>query len=404
MVLVSYQHHVSLGFAIIMVILSGIISASEIGVLLCQHLHKATAKEQEIISNPTKFLIMLNILNLSCNIGIQNILSYILSDYSFAYTVILTTGVCIICCDLVPKTIGMYLTNYSFWLAVVCFGPIVPTFSYIYTYISIIAAYLLYPIESILSLGKSNVDVDEVKHILNKCKTHKLISQYQNNIFLNQYSLTASTCGDIHIPVHEIQYVRSDSDSTNLISIMEHNAHRVVPICNKDIQNPVAIANVYDIIGLMPGTPISQVIHVFPSPCFIHEHVPVYKLFNLFNKIDTIAVFSIDELGQLTGMITRQIIWQFMYLSPIKEVSTDIEWLSASSMIVPGNILLSDLADIIDIEFISHTNMKTLGGWIIEQCDTIPQVGEKLVTKLMTIKIIERNQTVIKKVYLKILE
>lgn len=382
-----------------------IASASETSCLISAK-HKLVGKSAFAHFNSTSFLIFTMVLGIASNVGIQNIMSnYIISDYDFYIKTIVTTSFCLLVCDLFPKLIATYMPNRILYYSWKAFAPFVKPFHYMYLKLLEIPNAIVDTISYILPSTQNTTSLSELRHILNVCQKSRVISQYEKQHILSNYHLNDTSCEDIHVPVHDVVWIDINEAPKHLDALMKKHPNYYIPICDGEIQHIVSVVAIYDILRFnIESLSVKSIASDALRPRFIHEHASINTAIKMFIQ-NHAPIFSIDEYGTIKGLITKQsIIKKLLSHQDIPISPTDHEWLSPTSMIVPGDIPLTQLAQLTGIELISHENMKTLGGWITEQTSRISQAGEKLGTKYLSIKIIESSPTKIIKVYLKVLE
>jgi len=116
------------------------------------------------------------------------------------------------------------------------------------------------------------------------------------------------------------------------------------------------------------------------------------KILREFGEQDFIAV--VDEYGNFVGIITPMDVLSKFF------PELNVKWVSKNTLIVPGDILLSDLEAVIGktLPFQSLT----LQALIMEQTGRIPDEGETIDLKYIKCEIVEKDLAKIKKVKVEI--
>lgn len=117
-------------------------------------------------------------------------------------------------------------------------------------------------------------------------------------------------------------------------------------------------------------------------PLFLPESLTAIELLMQFKKNKNDIAIALDEQGCVSGIITmddllRTVFGRMNDESSIAEIEPEkrIKILSADEFLVPGDMKLSDVNLILKLQLESEYS-QTLGGWLLEQFESLPSTGE----------------------------
>lgn len=126
---------------------------------------------------------------------------------------------------------------------------------------------------------------------------------------------------------------------------------------------------------------LKQIMH---EPLFVPESKTAFSLLQLFKIEKRNIAITIDEHGSVSGIVTMDDILKAVF-GRITDEYTDqdvpqedrIEILNHTQFRVPGNIQLSTINDVFNLQLESE-DFETIGGWLLEQFGFLPESGETL--------------------------
>ena len=140
----------------------------------------------------------------------------------------------------------------------------------------------------------------------------------------------------------------------------------------------------YQGTGIIEG-PISD---IMAPPVFIHQTEKVDDLLHLLQASKSHIAVVIDEYGGTLGIVTMEDILEEL-VGEIWDEHDDVEepfrMLDEHTHIVDCTVTLDDFCDYFDVE--SDSESVSLGGWIMEQMECIPQQGDSFAYENLTITV-----------------
>lgn len=138
----------------------------------------------------------------------------------------------------------------------------------------------------------------------------------------------------------------------------------------------------YDCMGINPK-PLRE---IMTPPLFIHQTEKVDDLLQLLKSSKSHIAVVIDEYGGTLGIVTMEDILEELVgeiWDEHDEVEEPFRQLSENTYLVDCTVTLDDFCDFFDVE--SDSESVSLGGWIMDQMQRIPEKGDQFTYENLTI-------------------
>lgn len=138
----------------------------------------------------------------------------------------------------------------------------------------------------------------------------------------------------------------------------------------------------YDGMGINPK-PLRE---IMTPPLFIHQTEKVDDLLQLLKSSKSHIAVVIDEYGGTLGIVTMEDILEELVgeiWDEHDEVEEPFRQLSENTYLVDCTVTLDDFCDFFDVE--TDSESVSLGGWIMDQMQRIPEKGDRFTYENLTI-------------------
>ena len=111
----------------------------------------------------------------------------------------------------------------------------------------------------------------------------------------------------------------------------------------------------------------------------------------------------VDEYGSISGLISQEDLMETVIgeVEDLRDVNKNYVRSSSEVIIASGKLELSEFEDIFTIKLKCSSSVVTLGGYLIEKFEDIPQAGTKYFTDEFLFYILEADPKMIKKIYVR---
>ena len=193
------------------------------------------------------------------------------------------------------------------------------------------------------------------------------------------------------LTVHDIMKHRSlvksvsVSDSREkLVEIFVATGLSMLPVYENDRESIVGVIH-YKSVLLSSEKNIQEnyARKIMKSVLFVPETFTALELLAKFKKEGTEFAVALNEQGLMAGVVTIDDILRVVFGRMTDDDKTKIpaeeriKLISSNEFILPGDMKLNDVNDILKLNLESE-EFSTLGGWLLEKFDELPSTGEIL--------------------------
>jgi len=322
-------------------------------------------------------------------------------EISLTITVLTITYFSIVIGELVPKTIAL---NNPEKVAIRIAPPVY--------YFSVV----FYPFVKFLSFSTSlinkligikmqadHITEGELRHLLKIASRDGIIEKDQNLIHQKVFYFSDKKARHIMTHRMEIDWIDIDQPYNKIKDVLLKSKHSRL-VCSKgNLDDFQGILNVKDFLTADPSSEGFFDTDLLIHPIIVPESADVHKVLNMFKEKQIHFCIVVNEFGSLEGIITLYDILENLIGEIPDEGETfepDIFVREDKSFLVSGDapvevldgIFENYLTDLEDIDY------STVAGFVLENIDKLPEIGDKFNFKDHTIEIIDIDGNRIDKV------
>lgn len=365
---------------------------------------KGADKIAKLLENPNKLLSSILVGNNLVNIGASSLATSIAIDIAGSEGVAIATGIMtmlvLIFGEITPKTLAVQnsekialLVASPITFIVIIFKPIVIIFNYISA-----------PIIKLLG-GQANgkqpyITQEELKTMVDVSEEEGVLEVEEKEMIYNVFEF-----GDLQVKdvmVQRVDIVALDVESTyqEVMEVVKEEQFSRTPIYRETIDDIVGILNVKDLL-LLDNVDDFSIERIMREPYYTYEFKKIMDLFRDMQKERAYMAVVLDEYGGTVGIVTMEDLVEEI-VGEIEdeyddEEDKDIEVVKEDEYIVTGSIRIDDLNDLIGTSMESE-EFDSIGGFIIGQIGTFPDVGQEVTYENIRFKIEEVDKNRIMKV------
>src|SRR3990167_3798193 len=303
----------------------------------------------------------------------------------------LTVGVAIASCalvvfgEIIPKNIaraqGNRLLKYTLGITTLTYYLLKPFVLLITKFANLLMA----------PFGSHEVEVipseQELSFLIDYVNKKGIIDKHKTSMLLSIFNLSEKPIKEIIVPEPQIVSIEANKSIKDAINIFQKYQFTRFPVFENKQDNIVGIIYLKDIIykDLDPETTITN----FVRPImFVPESMKSNQLLRQFKEDKRHMAIVLNEFGGIEGLVTLEDVLE-QIVGPIvdehENATEDIKHISKNQWLVNGNVNLSELKKVFNIDF--ETDSISLGGFITEQLQHLPTNGETLIYKDYKFKI-----------------
>lgn len=322
-------------------------------------------------------------------------------EIALSLTVIAITYISIVIGELVPKTIA--LSNPE--KISVKVAPAVSLISKIFFPFVRLLALSTNLINRLIGLkqAEGQVTEQELRHMLKFASNEGVIEEEQNRMHEKVFYFSDKKAKHIMTHRKDVEWIDIEQSKEDFHAEILSLKHSKIIVGRQSIDEFSGVLLVKEyLISYYSGSP-QNIESLLNSPLVIPENADAQKVLDLFRQKQNYMAIVVDEYGSFEGIITlHDIIENIIGHVPEEGEKPEPEVFvrDDQSILVSGDAPIETLVDLIDDFYIDFEdiNYSTVAGYVFNQINKIPELGDKVVLSDCTIEVVDIDNNKIDKV------
>ena len=254
--------------------------------------------------------------------------------------------------------------------------------------------------------AKNNVMTEtELRTIVDVSHEDGVIESDEREMINNVFDLGDARAKDVMVPRVHVTFADVNSTYDELIEIFREDKFTRLPVFRDTTDNVVGTINMKDLL-LYDNTKGFHIQDILREAYFTYEYKNISELLVEMRKASFNIAIVLDEYGETAGLITLEDILEEIVGEIHDEYDENeedfIQEIDEREYIVEGSTNLDDLNDRLDLDLNSE-EYDSLGGFIIERLDRLPEAGDSIHTEEgihMVVEKLDKNRIELVHMYL----
>ena len=255
----------------------------------------------------------------------------------------------------------------------------------------IFSAWKLLLSKIIKSENNEKMSQEELLMFVEEVEQEGSIDTDEGDLLRNAIEFTAQKAEDILTHRVDLVGISKNATKEEAAKLFSDTKFSRLLVYEDSIDNIVGILhqkNFYTADGISD----KRIEELMTPPIFIHQTVTIDDLLKQLQKKKSHIAVVLDEYGGTLGIVTMEDILEELVgdiWDEHDEVVETFEVLNENTFRVDCSVGLSEFTDYFEIEVESES--ATLGGWVVEQLDKLPEVGDEFLTDQLKITVTETD-------------
>lgn len=381
---------------IVLLLLSGFFSSAETALTTVSKIklrslvdegNKRAADVLDITENHmskmlSAILIGNNIVNLSAS-ALATTLAYGLGGYMVSIATAILTVVILVFGEITPKNAATVKATQLSLAYIPVIKPLMVIMTPAIVIINAISRVMLLLLRINPSSKESALTEDELRTIVDVSHEDGIIESEEKEMIYNVFDLGDARAKDVMVPKVNVTLVSADSSYHDLIDIYREDKFTRLPVYEETTDNIIGTINMKDLL-LVSDTENFRVQDVLREAYFTYEYKNISELLVEMRDASLNIAIVLDEYGEPAGIITLEDILEEIVGEIHDEYDENeeeyVQELNKNEYLIEGSINLDDLNDKLSLNLESE-EYDSLGGFIIEHLDRLPEIGDKITTE-----------------------
>ena len=225
----------------------------------------------------------------------------------------------------------------------------------------------------------------------------------QGEMLENVFRFGETEAKEIMTPRNDIQWINYETSLEDFLEKYKYHPHSRFPIYDDDYDDVVGILSTKDVMTSLASGKINEkevVNSIMRAPLFVPESKRLDDLFTLMRRTGNKISLIVDEFGGISGLITlTTLIEQIVGSTGEEGIRPKEKYISlgANTYEIDGAMSIDEANDQLSLN-IPEGDYETIAGFIIENYQKIPEVGDKTSYDNLRITISEKQGSRISKV------
>ena len=349
--------------------------------------NKRAALALDIVENKTSkmlsaILIGNNIVNLSAS-AIATSLAYSFGGYMVSIATAVLTVMILVFGEITPKNYATMNTE----KLTLKFIPIIRFFMIVLTpfifIINLFSRAFMFLLRIDPNAASTAMTEDELRTIVDVSHEDGVIESDEKEMIYNVFDLGDANAKDIMVPRVHVTFAEVNNTYEELIAIFREDKFTRLPVYEDTPDNIVGIINMKDLLLYNKKTETFNIRDIMREPHFTYEYKDISELLVEMRQASFNIAIVLDEYGETSGLITLEDILEEIVGEIHDEYDENeedfVHKISDKEYLVEGSVNLDDFNDHLELNLESE-EYDSLGGFIIEHLDRLPELGDSVTT------------------------
>ena len=249
---------------------------------------------------------------------------------------------------------------------------------------------------------------DELYNAMNLSKDEGLLDVEEYGMIERVFEFSDISVKDVMTPRTEMATVSIDDTLEEIVDVFQDEGYSRLPVYEKDIDNIIGIIHIKDLIPYFRDRKLIDINEILRKPIYSFEAQKTTELFNQMRINNSTMAIVLDEYGGTEGLVTiedliEEIVGEIDDEHDVEVVEDSIKKLNNNSYELEGKLRLEELEEIMGIKLESE-EMETVGGFVTEKLDKIPDEGEIFIYNNLEFRVLKLDKNRIDKLKMTILK
>lgn len=223
----------------------------------------------------------------------------------------------------------------------------------------------------------------ELRTIVDVSHEDGVIESEEKEMIYNVFDLGDAKAKDVMVPRVHVTFADVESTYDELIEIFREDKFTRLPVFEETTDNVIGTINMKDLL-LFDNTKEFHIRDILREAYFTYEYKNISELLVEMREASFNIAIVLDEYGETAGLITLEDLLEEIVGEIRDEYDENEEEffkeINEFEFIVEGSMNLDDLDDRLELNLESE-DYDSLGGYIIEQLDRLPEEGDEIITE-----------------------
>lgn len=345
----------------------------------------------------TAILIGNNVVNLGCSSIATVLCMNLFGNSGAAIATGATTLLVLTFGEVIPKCFGKEVSdNIAIYTAGIMKFLVYALLPFVYLFTALKSAVLKL---AHIKKDQPSVTEDELKYIIDSIEEEGILEEQEKELVQSALDFDEKTALEILTPRVDVVLIDAEDDADTIKEIIFKERYSRIPVYEGSIDNIIGILQTRDYLEKLAECETPDIKELVTNAHFIYKSRKLSDILTDFKEKKLHMAIVTDEYGGMLGIVTMEDLLEEI-VGEIWDEDEDEERtytkLKDGRYIISGDMDLSDLFEIFEMNNDDDIESISVGGFIVEQLGTIPTVNESVEYKdiRITVKRVKNNRII----------
>lgn len=323
-----------------------------------------------------------NIANLSASALATSLTIHLFGNYAVGWSTGILTFLVLLFGEITPKTIAAVKAE----RISLAYSGTIRTLMFLLTPLIFIvnkcSSLFLKMFRVSLNDRENSMTEEELRTVVDVSHEDGVIEKDEHEIFHNVIDFGDTRARDVMIPRIHMIFASADASYDDIVELFREYKFTRLPVYADTTDNVIGILNVKDLL-LCENRDTFVIQDVLRDAYFTYENKRTSELLIEMRKESCNLAVVLDEYGETSGLLTLEDLLEEIVGEIHDEYDEDeespITQIGKREYIAEGSMNLDDFCEYLDLDLASE-DYDSLGGFMIEQLDRMPEAGDEIET------------------------
>jgi len=234
---------------------------------------------------------------------------------------------------------------------------------------------------TLIFAGKETPELtlENLLHHVKAAEGQGVVESYEEEMVRNVFRINDTPVEAIMTHRTDLFSIDEDMSVREAMDLFIQSGHTRAPVLESDMKQVSGIITIFDLAGLIKENPEAPVKNHAAPPYMVPGTMKTHELFFRLKKAPVHMAVVLDEYGGLDGVVTREDVMEEifgeLYDESEEQTEEPIRREPDGSWIIQGDTDFYDVGDIIGLNLKHDIRTHTIGGYLLENLERIPEEG-----------------------------
>lgn len=227
-----------------------------------------------------------------------------------------------------------------------------------------------------------SVTEEELKYIIDEIEDEGVLEEQESDLVRSALDFDEITINKILVPRVSIAAVEISDSIEDIRDMFIQTKYSRIPVYEKDIDHIVGVIHQADFFEMYVSDSKDDIHKIMSEPLYITENKKISEALRTMQREKIHMAVIIDQYGGTAGICTLEDIIEELVgeiYDESDEEDTSFVRLSDNTCDISAELSVSDFLDRLDMpENFIETDRHSMGGWIMDLLERIPEQGENV--------------------------